>query len=138
MSATFIATTSLELPAPPARVWAALTDPAMVKQYMFGAELSGDWVKGGTVTYRGQWDGAPFEDKGDILEIDPPHLLKLNYCSAMSGQPDTRQLITYELQPAGSGTRLTVSQAGNPSREAATAAEGNWAMTLDALKSLLV
>ncbi|OEO29102.1 hypothetical protein VW23_027110 [Devosia insulae DS-56] len=141
MSATFTATTSLELSAPPAKVWEALTNPAMVKQYMFGAELTGDWLEGGTVTYRGEWDGTPFEDKGDIVEIDPPRLLRVNYYSAMSGQPDTpenRQLITYELQPAGSGTRLTVSQAGNPSQEAATAAEGNWAMTLDTLKALLV
>jgi len=140
MSATFTATTSLELPAPPTRVWAALTDPAMVKQYMFGAELSGDWVQGGTVTYRGEWDGTPFEDKGDIIEIDPPRLLKINYFSAMSGQPDTpenRQMITYTLVPSGSGTRLTVTQAGNPTQAAASAAEGNWATTLDALKSLL-
>lgn len=140
MSATFTATTSLELSATPARVWAALTDPAMVKQYMFGAELGGEWVKGGSVTYRGEWDGTPFEDRGDIIEIDPPRLLKVNYYSAMSGKPDTpesRQLITYELQAAGSGTRLTVSQAGNPTQEAATAAEGNWAMTLGTLKALL-
>ena len=141
MSASFTATTSLDLPAPPAKVWDALTNPAMVKQYMFGAELSGDWVKGGTVTYRGEWDGTPFEDRGDIIEIDPPRLLKVNYYSAMTGQPDTpenRQLITYALQPAGNGTRLTVSQSNSPTQEAATAAEGNWAMTLDTLKTLLV
>lgn len=140
MQKNFTATASLDLPASPDRVWVALTDPAMIRQYMFGAELSGDWVKGGSVTYRGEWDGTPFEDKGDIVEIDPPRLLKVNYFSAMSGQPDmpeNRQLITYELQPAGSGTRLTVSQAGNPSEEAATAAEGNWAMTLETLRSLL-
>jgi len=140
MQKNFTATASLDLPASPDRVWVALTDPAMIRQYMFGAELSGDWVEGGSVTYRGEWDGTPFEDKGDIVEIDPPRLLKVNYFSAMSGQPDTpenRQLITYQLQPAGSGTRLTVSQAGNPSQEAATAAEGNWAMTLETLRSLL-
>lgn len=140
MPAAFTATTSLDLPASPTQVWSALTDPAMVKQYMFGAELSGDWVKGGVVTYRGEWDGSPFEDRGDIIEIDPPRLLKVNYYSAMSGQPDTpenRQLISYALTPTGSGTRLTVSQAGNPTQEAATAAEGNWAMTLEALKALL-
>lgn len=140
MSATFTATTSLDLPASPAQVWSALTDPAMVRQYMFGAELSGDWVKGGVVTYRGEWDGNPFEDRGDILEIDPPHLIKVNYYSAMSGQPDTpenRQLISYALTPTGVGTRLTVSQAGNPTQEAAAAAEGNWVMTLEALKALL-
>ena len=140
MPATFTATTSLDLPAPPDRVWAALTDPVLVRQYMFGAELSGDWVKGGSVTYRGEWDGTPFEDRGDILEIDPLRLLKVNYYSAMSGQPDTpenRQLITYALAATGTGTRLTVSQDGNPTAAAATAAEGNWAMTLDALKALL-
>lgn len=140
MPAAFTATTSLDFPASPTQVWSALTDPAMVKQYMFGAELSGDWVKGGVVTYRGEWDGSPFEDRGDIIEIDPPRLLKVNYYSAMSGQPDTpenRQLISYALTPTGSGTRLTVSQAGNPTQEAATAAEGNWAMTLEALKALL-
>jgi len=97
-------------------------------------------VKHGSVTYRGEWEGVPFEDKGDIVEIDPPRLLQVNYYSALSGLPDApenRQLITYALAASGTGTRLTVSQAGNPSEEAATAAQGNWAMTLEALKSLL-
>lgn len=141
MSASFTATTTIDLPAPPAAVWEALTSPAMVKQYMFGAELSGEWRRGGTVIYRGEWDGTPFEDKGDIIEIDPPRSLKVNYYSAMSGQPDTpenRQLISYSLAPSGPGTRLTVTQSNNPSRDAAAAAEGNWAMTLDAMKALLV
>jgi uncharacterized protein YndB with AHSA1/START domain len=140
MPASFTAAKSIDLPAPPAKVWEALITPEIISQYTFGAKVTGDWRAGGIVTYRGEWDGTPFEDTGTVVEIDAPRLLKVNYWSAMSGVPDApenRQLITYTLTPQGNGTNLSVTQSNNPSREAADAAESNWGMTLDTLKTIL-
>jgi uncharacterized protein YndB with AHSA1/START domain len=140
MPASFTAAKSIDLPVPPAKVWEALVTPEIISQYMFGAKVTGDWRVGGTVTYSGEWDGTPFEDRGTVVAIDPPYLLKVNYWSAMSGLPnqaENRQLITYTLEQQGTGTRLTVTQSNNPTREAADAAEGNWGMTLETLKGIL-
>src|SRR5690606_40763558 len=51
------ATRSVTVDAPPERIWEALTDPAQVKQYMWGAELVSDWRQGSPIVYRGVWEG---------------------------------------------------------------------------------
>ena len=94
------------------------------------------------LVYRGTWEGQPYEDKGTILEIEPCELLKATYYSALGGLPDKPEsydTVTYQLSaPAnGQGTQLTVTQSNNHTREAADQAEGNWGMTLKAIKELL-
>ncbi len=42
MATDLIAEASIEIAAPVARVWAALTEPALVKQYFFGTEMATD------------------------------------------------------------------------------------------------
>lgn len=140
MPASFTAEKSIALPASPDKVWQALTTPETISRYMFGARVEGDWEEGGRITYSGEWDGKPYEDKGRIVVFDPPRRLEVDYWSAFSGVPDAPenyQRITYALTPDADGTTLAVTQAGNPTKEAAEQAEGNWAMTLDTLKSLL-
>ncbi len=50
------------------RVWEALTDPKLIKQYLFGTEVSTDWKVGSPITYRGVWNGREYEDKGRIIK----------------------------------------------------------------------
>jgi len=141
MTSRFTATSSIAINAAPDAVWESLTTPALVKQYMFGAEVVSDWRKGSPLVYKGTWEGQPYEDKGTILDIEPPKLLRASYYSALSGladRPENYHVVTYELSPDGDGgTRLTVSQDNNPSQDAADRASANWAMTLTAIKELL-
>lgn len=140
MVSPFIASKSIVINTSPDKVWEALTNPDQVKQYMFGAEVVSDWQKGSSLTYKGTWEGKPFEDKGTILEIEPQKLLKATYYSALSGLEDKLEnynTVTYELSPEGEGTKLTVTQDNNPSQEAADKAIANWSMTLTAIKELL-
>lgn len=141
MDLSFAATASIIIDVPPEKVWEALTNPELVKQYMFGAEVVSDWQKGGSLVYKGMWEGKPFEDKGTILEIEPQKLLKATYYSALSGledKPENYNVITYELSPEGNGqTKLTITQDNNSSQEAADKATGNWSMVLAAIKELL-
>jgi hypothetical protein len=41
--ANYVATAETEINASPAQVWAALTDPELIKQYMFGSQVETDW-----------------------------------------------------------------------------------------------
>ncbi len=134
------ATASVEIAATPERVWETLTSPEAIRQYMFGAEVSGDWTVGSTVTFRGNWNGTPYEDKGRVTAADRPNRLAFDFWSAFSGQPDTpenRQPVAYTLEPIAAGTRLTVTQGNNPTVEAAQQAEGNWQKTLEMLRTIL-
>jgi hypothetical protein len=51
-----------------------------------------DWKEGSPIVHRGEYQGRPYEDRGEILEIDPPRLLRMfrNSCrSAPSAEPDS-------------------------------------------------
>jgi uncharacterized protein YndB with AHSA1/START domain len=121
-------------------VWKGLTDPKLIKQYFFGTDARSDWKKGSPIVFRGVWDGKPYEDKGTILDIDPPKLVKYNYWSNFSGTPDIPEnyaTIIYSLKQDGTQTKLDVTQDGIANEEARDHSEKNWLGILDGLKKLL-
>lgn len=136
----FTATKSIHIKTTPARVWQALTDPEIVKQYMFGSQVVSGWKVGDSLVYKGVWEGKPFEDKGTILAIEPEKLLKATYYSALSGledKPENYHTVTYELADQGGGTKLTVSQDGFASQEQSDQTATNWETVLGTIKQLL-
>jgi uncharacterized protein YndB with AHSA1/START domain len=140
MDKKFIAKASTIINTPPARVWDALTRPDMIKQYLFGTEVKTDWQVGSPITYKGIWEGKPYEDMGKILQVQPGKLLVSTYWSSLSGLPDVPenyQTVRYELAAEGNGTRLTITQDNNGSLEEANHSEQNWNYVLDAMKKLL-
>ncbi len=140
MSKGFVAQATVTISAPTSRVWDALTIPELVKQYLFGTQMTTDWQVGSPITYEGVWEGKAYKDKGKVLEVEPGKLLVSTYWSALSGAPDVPdnyQTVRYELSPAGSGTRLTVVQDNNETQEGADHAARNWKMVLDGMKKLL-
>ena len=140
MNETHIAKSSVTISAPRARVWEALTRPDMIKQYLFGTEVSTDWKVGSPITYKGVWEGKAYEDKGQILQVEPEKRLVSTFWSALSGLPDrpeNYQTVDYALSDEGGGTRLTVTQGNNESEESARHSEQNWNMVLEGLKKLV-
>jgi uncharacterized protein YndB with AHSA1/START domain len=140
MKNAFTISESININAPAVRVWEALTDPAKVKQYLFDTEMSADWRVGGSIRYRGVWEGKPYEDKGTILAIEPEKLLKTTYYSQASGledKPENYNNVIYELERADGKTRLTVVQDNIPSKESADHSSKNWRMVLEKLKGVV-
>src|SRR5512136_2605671 len=137
MSKGFVAQATVTISAPTSRVWDALTKPELVKQYLFGTQMTTDWRVGSPITYEGTWEGKAYKDKGKVLQVEPGKLLVSTYWSALSGVPDDPeyyQTVSYELFPDGSGTRLTVVQDNNETKEDADHATKNWKMVLDGMK----
>ncbi len=140
MSKTPIAKATATINAPATKVWDALTKPALIKQYMFGTEVTTDWHVGSPIKYRGEWKGKSYEDKGKVLEIEPRKRLVSTFWSALAGLPDAPEnykTVSYELAPEGDRTTLTITQDNNASQEEAQEAEKNWHMVLDGIKKLL-
>ena len=128
---------STDIKAPPAEIWSALTDPDMIKRYFFGADVETDWEEGSPIRFKGQWDGKSFEDKGEILEVEPERRLSYTHWSGLSGKPDKPENyhhVTYQLEPKSDQTRVSIIQDGAESPEAQAASEKNWRMVLDGLK----
>jgi uncharacterized protein YndB with AHSA1/START domain len=131
---------SVSIGASAAKVWDALVNPQMVKQYMFGTTVFSDWREGSPITWKGEWKDKPYEDKGKIRKIEPQRLLQYSHYSPLSGLPDTPEnhhTVTIELSESGGQTRVSLSQDNNDSDEAREHSEKNWKTMLEGLKKLL-
>jgi uncharacterized protein YndB with AHSA1/START domain len=132
-----VATAEIDIDAQPERVWAALTEPDQIEAYMFGTRVETTWAVGSPIVWKGEWEGKPYEDKGEIVEVEPGRRLTVTHFSPLTGQPDVPEsyhTLTYELTGREGRTRVSLSQDNNPTEEAAEHSRGNWAMMLRALK----
>lgn len=142
MTQTYEASTGVEINAAPAAVWRALTDPALVARYMHGTTVDTDWVEGSPIVWRGEWQDRQYEDKGEVLIVDPPSRLAVTHWSPLTGEPDepaNYHHVRYDLEQLGSDrTRLTLTHGNSPTQEAADAMiENGWRPTLEAIKQVV-
>jgi uncharacterized protein YndB with AHSA1/START domain len=135
-----IAQATITINAPGSKVWEALTNPDLIKQYLFGTNVITDWQVGRPIIYEGQWEGKSYQDKGIIIKIEPGKLLVSTYWSSMAGLPDVPEsykTVRYDLSKEGYGTRLTVTQDNNATSEEASHSSQNWKIVLEGIKKLL-
>ncbi|MBS1490802.1 MAG: SRPBCC domain-containing protein [Bacteroidetes bacterium] len=115
--------------APLEKVWEALTNPEILKQYFFGTEMITDWKVGNPILFQGVWEGKPYQDKGEVLEYEHNKKLSYSYLSSWSGKedlPENYLWVYYEVTSRGTTTELTIRQS-NYNEEQAKHSEGNWA-----------
>lgn len=132
-------TADLEIAASPEDVWSILTDNDRFGEVMFGSEIVTDWTVGSPILFRGTWEGKPFEDKGEILELTPPTRMRVTHFSPLTGEadlPENYHEVRYVLAPAGDGTRVTITQDNNPTQKAADHSTANWQSMLESLKKV--
>jgi uncharacterized protein YndB with AHSA1/START domain len=136
----FVATAEAEIDAPPEKVWRALTDPKQIEEYMFGSQVETDWKPGSRIVWRGEYEGKQYEDKGEIVEIEPNRRLKVTHFSPLSGLediPENYHTLLYELEERDGSTRISLRQDNNPSAEAAEHSRANWEKMLVGLKQVV-
>lgn len=135
-----VARASRKINAPTEVVWNALVNPEAIERYMFGTHVVSDWHEGHPITWRGEWKGRHYEDKGVILAVQPLRRLEFSHFSPLSGLPDVPENyhhVAIELVAEGPYTVVTLTQDGNRTEEARARSERNWNTMLDALKELL-
>jgi len=132
-----VATASIDIEAPASRVWTALTEPDQIAAYMFGSRVETDWEVGHPITWNGEWEGKPYQDKGQVLAYDEPERLSVTHFSPLTGQddlPESYHTLVYELDENDGVTTVSLSQDNNGSEEEAEHSRANWQMMLDGLK----
>jgi len=130
-------TVSKEVNATPAQVWRAFTEPALIKEYMFGTDTTSDWKKGSSITYKGIWQGKSYEDKGTIIDIVPEKLLHTTYYSPLSGKedkPENYANVIEEIKQENGKTIVSITQDNIENEEGVAHMRENWNMVLDGLK----
>jgi uncharacterized protein YndB with AHSA1/START domain len=135
-----VATAECEIDAPPDKVWRALTEPELIKKYMFGSEVTTDWQPGSPITWKGEFEGREYEDKGEIIAVEPGQRLEVTHFSPLTGQedrPENYHRVRYELQQTTGGTSVRLTQDNSSSAEEAEHSAANWQMMLDGLKNVV-
>ena len=132
--AGLLATADIEVDATRERVWAALTDADQIKQYM-GATVETDWRPGSPISWTGEWEGKPFRDEGEVIEVVPNEKLVLTHTSGSSGGDS--HTIVYTLSDHDGHTDVTLTQDSNGSQKEADQATKNWSMMLAGMKKVV-
>ena len=135
-----IARARININVPVKKAWDALTDPSMIRKYMFGTNVESKWKKGSTITWKGEWEGKKYEDKGIILQVDKEKKLQFTHYSPLTGLPDIPEnyhTVTIETYPYREGSSVIITQDNNPTEEAKLHSEKNWRMVLEGMKKIL-
>jgi uncharacterized protein YndB with AHSA1/START domain len=135
-----IATAEVSIEAPVSKVWEALVNPEIIREYMFGTTVTSNWTEGSSITWIGEWEGKAYADKGEIIKVEPESQLHYTHYSPLSGKediPENYHTVTINLYQVEDRIVLFLTQDKNESEEARQHSEKNWMQMLTALKELL-
>ena len=122
----------------PERLWQALTDGELTKQYYYSSEVRSDLRVGSPFQYFDAGDQLLLD--GEVLESDPPRRLVTTFSATWSPDvaADPPSRLTWEIEPMGAACRLRMIHEGL-APDSATAREvgGGWSHILSSLKTLL-
>ena len=132
---------TVEINAPPTKVWEALTNSSYTKIYMFALDVESDWKPGSRVVWTGDTGGIKTYRKGKVLKTEPDRLLKFSEFNPSAGAKDVDENyahITYELKADARTTVLSViTDHLNGDEARRKDSEGFWDRVPPALKMLL-
>ena len=119
-----------QLPHSTDKVWRVLTERELLKQW-FPSEIVGEWTAGAKLEFplEGLVAAAATEEDyhGEVLSAEPPRLLEFRW---------GRDILRYELRPAGDGCRLIFVHSFEDKSTAARNAAG-WEMCFANMDSAL-
>ena len=118
----------------PEKVWAALTDPELTRQYWVHANVS-DWKVGSPWEHR--LPGKSPDVVGKVLEADPPRRLVTSWAPPSEpDNPDKISRVAIEIEEMGGKVRLTVTHT-DLDAQSLKDVSGGWPAVLSNLKTLL-
>jgi uncharacterized protein YndB with AHSA1/START domain len=130
----------------PAQVWEALINPEKIREYYLGAEVETDWKVGSPITWRGEWQGKPYSDKGEILDVEPLRHLAYSHWSPMTGSEDVAEnyhRVDIDLTEVDGGTEVRLRQSNllggvtEGDRQSRAEFEKNWRSMLQGLRKVV-
>lgn len=140
MERKLIARAKIEIHAPLAKVWNALVNPEIIREYMFGTHVISDWKVGSQIIWKGEWNGKAYTDKGEILQKIDQKLIQYSHFSPLSGVPESPEnfhIVTIQLKEKNNNVTVDLSQDNNSTEESRDHSLKNWETMLTNLKELL-
>ena len=128
--------------APPERVYAAWTDPALLDRWFcpnpaLALDVTADVVVGGT--YRVDMGEGRYVAEGTYTELVPPRIVAFTWKWTTSDDDAANPVtqVRVELEPTDDGTHLVLLHAGLADLEDAQGHREGWELSLDRLLGLV-
>lgn len=131
---------TIVLNAPIEKVWNALTQPALVKQWQYGSDLITDWIVGNEIRFRNEWEGQVFEQWGTVLEVIPNQKIKYSLFfprPELEDKPENYFIMSYILSEENQKVKLEILQEDNRSGAIQEEPQGEENPILQGLKALI-
>ena len=140
MSMNLISKKTISLKASTAQIWDALTNPSIIKKWLYETETITDWKEGSPIRFKGEWEGTAYEDKGTVLHVVNEKQMRYTYWSSMSGVEDLPQNyahVTYDLEKDGDHVLLTITQDNIATEEIKKHTDSTWVQILDNIQEIV-
>ncbi len=135
---------SVDINAEPSKVWEALTNPEIIKEYLFGTETITDWEPGSEIIFQGTYgdnNEHSYRDKGVVQVNIPNEKLSYRYWSGFSGLedvPENYSMVTYTLKSSDNKTtNFTWTQEGYGTEEGYKHSVNGMAAFLEQIKGIV-
>lgn len=131
---------TIVLNAPIEKVWNALTQPALVKQWQYGSDLITDWIVGNEIRFRNEWEGQVFEQWGTVLEVVPNQKIKYSLFfprPELEDKPENYFIMSYILSEENQKVKLEILQEDNRPGSIQEEPQGEENPILQGLKALI-
>jgi uncharacterized protein YndB with AHSA1/START domain len=121
----------------PEKLWGALLDPEMTKDYWGRHRNVSDWKTGSAWRHEDYDDASNVRITGTVVESNPPHRLVLTWAPPeKKDDPSKRSRVTFDIEPVMSEVRLTVTHE-DLDEEMLRGVSSGWPAILSSLKTLL-
>ena len=123
--------------APVEKVWDALVDPEMTKDYWGRHRNASDWKVGSRWQHEDYDDPSKVAVVGTVVESNRPHRLVLTWARPdCVGDPDKTSRVTFTIEEQFGTAKLTVLHS-DLDEEMRKAVSGGWPPILSSLKTML-
>ena len=139
-----IASKSVEIIAPAPKVWAALTNPELMKKWMADPEteinIATDWIVGNPMIIHGTLHRIKFRNMGTVLQFEPERALTYTHLSSLSRLPDepsSYSVMEFQLASIEDRTNLKLTLSNFPTESIFKHLVFYWNVTLELLKKMI-
>ena len=122
------------------KIWEALVQPEIAKEYFFGAEIVTDWKVGSPITFKGEFNGNKYEEKGVLLNVEPNTQLQYSHWSnfdGLSDEPENYRTWTFDIAEKDRTTKLSITEDNIPTEKQKNRSDDFWNEALLKIKRLV-
>lgn len=120
-------------------VWALLTEPTLMQQWMSETpiEIKTTWEEGSPILITGKHYKVPFENKGIVTKCVEGSILTYTHLSSISRLKDVPEhyaTLSFKLEASGKQTQLTLTISNSPTDVIYKHLAFYWNVTLEIIK----